>query len=328
MQQGTELTTEKAPTFDGEAFSSYLGRQGLSLTRQKTDTLQVNLGLYCNQTCKHCHLDAGPHRREHMDSRTLEETADYAHRGGFKTIDITGGAPELHSGLLSFVRSIRERCPDARIMLRSNLSALLDQGLEGYVAAFREAGVALIASLPAYNKQQLEAQRGQGVFASSINILQVMNRYGYGQSGTGLELDLIVNPAGAFLPPDQKETEDRFRNKIMQDYGISFNRLFTMANVPIGRFKSWLEGKGLYHRYMSRLAGSFNSCALEGVMCRTLVSVGWDGYLYDCDFNLALGIPMGGRKIHVSEIYGPPEPGSRIVTGNHCYTCTAGAGFT
>ncbi|MFW6415202.1 MAG: arsenosugar biosynthesis radical SAM (seleno)protein ArsS [Thermodesulfobacteriota bacterium] len=326
--QSMEPGTEEATTFDGETFHSYLDRQGLSLTRQKTETLQVNLGLYCNQACKHCHLDAGPHRREQMDSRTLEETADYARRGGFRTIDITGGAPELHSGILPFVRRIREMSPDAKIMLRSNLSALLEQGLDSHVQIFREAGVDVVASMPAYNRQQLEAQRGQGVFSSSIQALQGLNKFGYGQAGTGLELDLIVNPAGAFLPPDQKEAEDRFRNKLQEEYGISFNRVFSMANVPMGRFKSWLEEKGLYRRYMQRLAGSFNSCALEGVMCRSLVSVGWNGYLYDCDFNLALGIPMGGKRVHVSEMSAPPAPGSRIVTGNHCYTCTAGSGST
>jgi len=326
--QSMESSAKEAIRFDGETFHSYLGRQGLSLTRLKTETLQVNLGLYCNQACKHCHLDAGPNREEQMDSNTLEEVAEYGQRGGFKTIDITGGAPELHPGLLPFIEKIKKQIPEARIMLRSNLSALLEQGLDSHVQVFKEAGVDVVASMPAYHKQQLEAQRGQGVFSSSIHALQGLNKFGYGQTGTGLKLDLIVNPAGAFLPPDQKETEDRFRNKMHDEYGISFNRVFTMANVPMGRFKSWLEEKGMYHRYMQRLAGSFNSCALEGVMCRTLVSVGWDGYLYDCDFNLALGIPMGGTKVHVSEMSAPPTPGSRIVTGNHCYTCTAGSGFT
>lgn len=326
--QSSESTSQEAVTFDMESFNLYLSRQGLCLTRLKTETLQVNLGPYCNQLCQHCHLEAGPHRKEQMGSRTLEETADYARRGGFKTIDITGGAPELHSGLLSFVSSIKKQTPEAKMMLRSNLSGLLEQGLDSHVEAFREAGVEIIASMPGYSRQELEAQRGQGVFASSIKALQGLNRYGYGRPGSGLKLDLIVNPTGAFLPSDQKETEERFRTKMQEQYGIYFNRVFTMANFPLGRFKSWLEGKGLFHSYMQLLAGSFNSCVLEAVMCRTLVSVGWDGYLYDCDFNLALGLPMGGKKVHVSEMSGPPEPGSRIVLGNHCYTCTAGSGFT
>jgi radical SAM/Cys-rich protein len=309
-----------------EPFRHLLARRGLDLFRSRTTTLQVNLGLMCNQACKHCHLEAGPQRGEIMDRDTLDEVAAYAERARFPVVDITGGAPELHPALLRLVQRLHPL--DARIMLRSNLSALAENEPERLIDFFARHRVHLVASLPAANKGQTEAQRGRDVFGTSIDMLKRLNASGYGVPGSGLELDLVSNPAGAFLPPDQGQAERRFRDQLGRNWSVSFTRLFTFANVPLGRFRRWLENTGNYHRYMQRLAASFNPCTLDGVMCKTLVSVGWDGYLYDCDFNLARSLPLGGRRVHVADMQGPPEPGMPITVGDHCYTCTAGSGFT
>jgi radical SAM/Cys-rich protein len=185
-----------------------------------------------------------------------------------------------------------------------------------------------VASLPSPNAGQLEAQRGKGIFEKSINALKRLNAAGYGKEGTGLELDLVSNPPGAFLPPEQAQAEERFRILLKNKWDITFNNLFTFANVPLGRFRQWLQTSGNLQNYLERLASSFNPCVVDGLMCRTLVSVDWNGYLYDCDFNLAKGIYMSGRKIHVSEMQGAPEPGTPIAVADHCYTCAAGSGFT
>lgn len=186
----------------------------------------------------------------------------------------------------------------------------------------------IVASFPSCNEAQSDSQRGRGVFRMSLDALRKLNAMGYGQDGTGLELNLVANPTGAFLPTPQTQMEQRFREVLKKNWGIVFNRLHAFANVPLGRFRQWLVQSGNLESYLQRLASSFNPCAVEGLMCRTLVSVSWDGYLYDCDFNLARDLPLGGKKTHVSEMEGPPEPGIPIAVGDHCYTCTAGAGFT
>jgi len=188
--------------------------------------------------------------------------------------------------------------------------------------------VVIVASFPSLDPSQAESQRGEGTFQDSIAVLKRLNSLGYGQEGSGLELDLVSNPTGAFLPPSQAQAEKRFRQELERKWGIVFNHLFTFANVPLGRFRSWLKRSGNYQKYMEKLASHFNPGAVEGLMCRTLVSVSWDGYLYDCDFNLAERLPMDGRKIHVSEMVAPPEPGTPIAVSDHCYACTAGTGFT
>lgn len=306
-------------------FKSTLAKHDLKLVRNPTHTLQINLGFLCNQTCQHCHLNAGPARKENMGSDTVNEVVAYAQRCHFDTIDITGGAPELNPHLLDLIKKISPLAP--RIMLRSNLSALKDQ-MNRLIEPLKSHRVVIVASFPSLNLNQTDSQRGEGIFAESIAVLKELNAMGYGRNGSGLELNLVSNPTGAFLPPNQEKTEKRYHQILDQKWGVRFNRLFSFANVPLGRFRQWLIKSGNFESYMQKLVSNFNPCSVEGLMCRTLVSVSWDGYLYDCDFNLARGVYMSGKKIHVSEMPGPPEPDTPIVTADHCYTCAAGLGFT
>jgi radical SAM/Cys-rich protein len=213
-------------------------------------------------------------------------------------------------------------------MFRSNLSALNDGKRDHVMDVLKQKKAVIVASFPSLNKAQADSQRGNGVYRKCIDALQKLNQLGYGKEEPGLELDLVCNPTGAFLPAPQDQLEKRFREVLMKKWGVAFNNLFAFANVPLGRFRNWLEEKGNLESYQERLSSRFNACAVDGLMCRTLVSVSWDGYLYDCDFNLARGLHMGKRKTHVSEMSGPPSTGSPIAMADHCYTCTAGAGFT
>ena len=309
-----------------EPFRQALSRHGLSLEREKTTTLQINVGLLCNQVCRHCHLSAGPGRKENMDSDTADAVIAYTERSSFDTIDITGGAPELNPNIVKLIERLSPHAP--RLMFRSNLSALNDGERDDLVDLLRAKSVVIVASFPSVNEAQADSQRGDGIFRKSIDTLRRLNSLGYGQQETGLKLDLVCNPAGAFLPAPQGQITKRFREVLMNRWDIVFNNLFTFANVPLGRFRKWLEGTGNLESYLGRLASGFNACAVAGLMCRTMVSVSWDGYLYDCDFNLAKGLHMGKGKTHVSEMAGPPSAGSPIAVADHCYTCTAGAGFT
>ena len=312
-------------TIEVTPFRFTLNQHHLELFRKPAHTLQINLGFLCNQTCGHCHLNAGPGRKENMDFDTIRAVVDYARRSHFKTIDITGGAPELNLHLMDLIEEISPYAQ--RIMLRSNLSALSDK-LNQLIDPLISRQVVIVASLPALNAAQADAQRGGGIFEESIKVLKKLNAAGYGCSGSGLELNLVSNPTGAFLPPNQKQAEKRYHQVMKQRWGIFFNNLYSFANVPLGRFRQWLILSGNFKSYIHKLVSNFNPCAIEDLMCRTLVSVSWDGFLYDCDFNLAGSLYMGGNKIHVSEMPGPPEPGSAIITADHCYTCTAGSGFT
>ncbi|MES0447218.1 MAG: arsenosugar biosynthesis radical SAM (seleno)protein ArsS [Desulfobacterales bacterium] len=316
----SDETTDVAP------FSLILSRNRLNLNRDKTHTLQVNVGFLCNQICRHCHMDAGPGRKENMEAGIVSEVISYAQRSQFETIDITGGAPELNPNIGKLIEAMTSLAP--RIMLRSNLSALNDGKRDHLIELLKSLRVVIVASFPSLNELQTDSQRGDKSFQISIDALKKLNALGYGHNGSGLELNLVSNPTGAFLPPLQVGMEKRFRQVLKKKWGIVFNNLFNFANVPLGRFRQWLLKSGNFHKYMEKLYSSYNPCSVDGVMCRTLVSVSWDGYLYDCDFNLARGLFMGGRKIHVSEMPGPPEPGTHIATADHCYTCTAGAGFT
>jgi len=307
-------------------FSNTLKLQGIELVRAETHTLQVNVGLLCNQTCRHCHLEAGPGCREVMNGETVVEVVDFARRGGYNTIDITGGAPELNPHIQDLILKLSPFVPI--IMLRSNLTALADAEKNSLTALCKACRVVIVASLPSLSTGQTESQRGRGVFEKSIDTLRKLNAIGYGQAGSGLELHLVSNPTGAFLPTSQTQAERRFRPDLEKKWGVVFNHLYTFANVPLGRFRQWLVASGNFENYLKRLVENFNPCAVTGLMCRTLVSVSWDGYLFDCDFNLASGLFLGGRKVHVSEVDGPPPPGSPITVSDHCYACTAGAGFT
>lgn len=307
-----------------ESFKQTLAGHGLQLTRARTETLQVNMGLLCNQTCRHCHLNAGPDRKENMNLETVDQVVDYARRSQFKTIDITGGAPELNPNLVKLMEDLVPL--SAKIILRSNLSAMNIN--KNPVQFLKEHSICIVASFPSLNQTQVDSQRGEGSFKKIIDTLKNLNDVGYGHEGSGLELNLVSNPVGAFLPPPQVETERRFRKLLQQKWGIAFNSLFNFANVPVGRFRRWLEETGNFDGYMKKLVSAFNPCAIEGLMCRKLVSVSWDGFLYDCDFNLARGLPLGGSKTHISEMSGPPEEGIPISASDHCFTCTAGTGFT
>ena len=309
-----------------ESFKQTLSIHGLKLERAKTTTLQVNVGLLCNQSCLHCHLEASPGRRENMNAETAEAVLAYAERSKFEIVDITGGAPELNPYLVMLIEGLSS--PGRRLMLRTNLSALRDGRKENLLNLLKIHRVVLVASFPSLNEAQADSQRGKGAFLSAIGALKKLNAIGYGREGSGLELNLVSNPAGAFLPASQKEMEKRFRQVLSKKFGIVFNNLFAFANMPLGRFRQWLFRTGNLETYLERLASSFNPCAVDGLMCKSLVSVSWDGYLYDCDFNLSRDLPLGGQKLHVSQMEGRPQPGSPIAIAEHCYTCTAGAGFT
>ena len=307
-------------------FGTTLAKHGLNLTRAETTILQVNVGLLCNQVCQHCHLEAGPLRKEVMDAKTAGQVLHLARKFQFQCIDITGGAPEMNPHLADILADLSPLTP--RLMLRSNLTAMADDHQNMLIDLCKKLRVVIVASFPSLNEAQANAQRGQGIFDKSLVTLRKLNSLGYGQQGSGLELNLVSNPAGAFLPAAQEQTEKRFREVLRNRWGIVFNNLFTFANVPLGRFYQWLVRSGNCDTYMGKLTDAFNPCAIDGLMCRTLISVSWDGYLYDCDFNQAVGLCLGKQKTHISELAKLPKPGTTVAVADHCYTCTAGAGFT
>ncbi|MBC8018034.1 MAG: arsenosugar biosynthesis radical SAM protein ArsS [Verrucomicrobia bacterium] len=307
-------------------FKQTLDRHGLELTRGETTTLQINVGLACDLACRHCHLEAGPNRTELMDIATVEAVIACAERIRFTTIDITGGAPELLPQLPYLVKKLAPLT--SRLIVRTNLNALARPQSADLPELYRSHGVTIVASLPAVNAAQTESQRGDGTWETSIAMLRRLNGIGYGMEGSGLELDLVANPTGAFLPAGQAQAERRFQQDLQRRYNIAFNNLFTFANVPLGRFRNWLEQSGNLDGYLQKLTESFNTCTLPGLMCRSLISVDWNGFLYDCDFNLAVGLHHGAHKQHISHLTTLPAPGTPIQVGDHCYSCTAGSGFT
>jgi radical SAM/Cys-rich protein len=323
-----DIALRETPLAEGgpEPFRQTLFRHGLILERGTTTTLQINVGFLCNQTCRHCHLSAGPGRKENMDAETADAVIAYAGRNHFETIDITGGAPELNPNIVTLIERLSPHAP--KLMFRSNLSALNNGKRDHLMNLLKDKRAVIVASFPSLNEAQADSQRGDGIFRKSIDALRNLNGLGYGRPETGLQLDLVCNPTGAFLPAPQAPVAKRFREVLMDKWGIVFNHFFAFANVPLGRFRTWLEEKENLESYLERLASGFNACAINGLMCRTMVSISWDGYFYDCDFNLARGLHMGKRKTHVSEMTGPPSAGSPISVSDHCYTCTAGAGFS
>ncbi len=306
-------------------FGQALAGAGVALTREETTALQINVGLTCNLTCRHCHVEAGPERREQMDETTVAHVIDYAARHRFAVADLTGGAPEMNPHLPMLIEGLRPHV--AKIMVRTNLMLLARPPYDRLVDLFRANKVALIGSLPSLNKTQAETQRGEGVFDQILATLARLNEVGYGVAGGDLTLDLVANPTGAFLSPSQTSVEKRFRETLARKWGVQFSHLYTFANVPLGRFGKWLEESGNHDAYYERLAASFNPCAVGGVMCRYQISVGWDGTLYDCDFHLANRVMLEEGPTHVNEGVLPP-PGAPIALCDYCYTCTAGAGFT
>jgi radical SAM/Cys-rich protein len=309
-----------------EPFARVLERHGLELRRGETLTLQVNLGPLCNLSCRHCHLEAGPTRTETMGRETMDQVVAFARRNPFRVIDLTGGAPELNPDLDYFLEKLAPLAE--RMMLRSNLTVLAARPQARLAELCRRLGVAIVASFPSLNAGQADSQRGTGVWQQTLDTLKTLNDLGYGEEGSGLELDLVANPTGAFLAAGQAGMEKKFRQDLQRRWGIVFNRLYTFANVPLGRYRRWLEASGNLEAYLRKLAESFNPATVEGLMCRSQLSVGWDGTLYDCDFNLASDLCLGEEKLHISQVERAPAPGTPIACGDHCYACTAGSGFT
>ncbi len=309
-----------------ESFTQYLNRLGIELVRAQTNVFQINAGLACNLSCRHCHLESGQARHEMMDCGVAGAVIDFARRNSFKVIDITGGAPELNPVLPHLIESLSPLTTE--LILRSNITLLADNRYDPLLDLCVNRRVTIVGSFPSSNRGQFESQRGQGVFDRVIEGLKKLNSKGYGMPGTGLRLDLVSNPAGAFLAASQAQVEKKLRLELQKKFGIVFSSLYSFGNAPLGRFKRWLVQKDNYEGYMQKLFSAFNPCALEGLMCRSLISVSWDGHLYDCDFNQAANIPLGGEKTHISEIETVPPEGSPIAAGDHCYACTAGEGFT
>jgi radical SAM/Cys-rich protein len=287
--------------------------------------LQINVGKLCNQTCHHCHVDAGPDRKEVMTRETAELCLRALAKTEIPNVDITGGAPELNPNFRWLVG--QAVALGRHVMDRCNLSVLLLPEQADLASFLAQHKVEVIASLPYYREAQTDAQRGCGVFAQSISGLRKLNELGYGQPGSGLLLNLVTNPVGAFLPPKQQASEAQFRRELERRHGIVFNNLFTITNMPIGRFLEFLLASGNYDGYMQRLVNAFNPVAAAGVMCRYMISVGWDGALYDCDFNQMLALPLGLHlPKHLRDFDAALLCERRIVTHNHCYGCTAGPG--
>lgn len=299
-----------------------------ALSRRRPTTLQVNLGYRCNQSCVHCHVDAGPKRREEMDFATLDAVLGYLGRGGTRVLDITGGAPELNAVFRPLVEAARGL--GVHVMDRCNLT-ILEEPEQADLAEFLAThGVEVIASLPCYLAENVDAQRGDGVFEASIRALKRLNRLGYGDGRSGLKLSLVYNPTGATLPPPQCALEADYKRELSARYGVRFDQLLTLANMPIRRFGSWLQSKGQFTEYVTTLKQAHRDENLESVMCRDLISIDWQGYVYDCDFNqmLALSADGGeGKRVHIGALSGPDDlAGGAIRVGDHCYGCTAGQG--
>ncbi len=291
------------------------------------DTLQINVGKLCNQTCRHCHVDAGPTRTEVMTRETAELVADVLKRHSFTKIDITGGAPELNPNFEYLTTKARALHPPVHVMDRSNLTVFYEKG-KGHLPEFlAEQKVEVIASLPCYTEVNVDAQRGLGVFNKSVEALQWLNRLGYGHPDSGLILNLVYNPLGATLPPPQKDLEKDYKSHLRNEFGIEFNRLYAITNMPINRFLKDLNRQGAYTQYMELLLEKFNPATVGNIMCQSLISVGWDGTLYDCDFNQMLEMPViDGLPRHIRDFDHFLLARRKIFTGNHCYGCTAGNG--
>lgn len=305
-----------------ENFASTVSRYGIELRSALVDTVQVNVGAQCNLACRHCHVESSPARREQMEWSTMLEVLQAAENLGARWLDLTGGAPELHPSFREFVSTARDQ--GLGVIVRTNLTVLLRIELGDLPGFFRDHGVRLVASLPCYLGENVDKQRGGGVFQDSIEALRRLNHVGYGHE---LELDLVYNPLGASLPPSQDSLEVAYRAELREQHGVEFTRLYALSNMPIGRFAQDLARNGLLDGYVTKLRSSFNPEALPGLMCRKQIHVGWDGRLYDCDFNFVLGMPVEPKAArHVRELVKSSITPRRIVTGEHCFGCTAGQG--
>ncbi|WP_192820479.1 arsenosugar biosynthesis radical SAM (seleno)protein ArsS [Rufibacter sp. LB8] len=328
---GFQLEVLSQPTALGQRFKGFgqrLKEHGLfPLKPTGISILQVNVGKMCNQVCKHCHVDAGPDRKEIMTRATMGYILQaVAATPEITTIDLTGGAPEMNPDFRWFVEELS--LLGRQVLVRCNLTIILaNKKYHDLPEFFKKHRVHVVSSLPYFTASRTDTQRGDGVFEKSIKALQMLNAVGYGQEGTGLELDLVYNPAGAFLPGSQKSLEKEFKQRLLQTYGITFNQLFAITNVPISRFLDYLISAGNYDAYMEKLVTAFNPVAAANVMCRNTVSVGWEGTLYDCDFNQMLELPVESRAPrHIKEFSAEALKERNIILNQHCYGCTAGAG--
>jgi radical SAM/Cys-rich protein len=308
-------------------FAEKLHLHGQSLRRRAIDVLQVNMGRYCNQACIHCHVESGPTRTELMNRETVDAVLRLLAGTAIPTLDITGGAPELNphfdhlvEAAIGLKRHVMDRC---------NLTVIFEPGKDYLPEFFQRHGVELVCSLPCYTEENVDHQRGSGTFDLSIRALKIFNDLGYGRAGSPLALNLVYNPVGPHLPPPQDKLEQDYKRELREKFGIEFHHLYCLSNMPITRYETHLKLRGEYDRYLELLETNFNAATLDQVMCRNLASIGWDGSVYDCDFNQMLDLPITdghGKRLHISAL-APEQVTSRaIAVGNHCYACTAGSG--
>ena len=310
-----------------QPFSEKIRHLGGPMTRRRVDALQVNLGRYCNLACIHCHVESGPTRTEMMSRETIEAVLAFLARSSIPTLDLTGGAPELHPDFDYLVESARTM--GRQVMDRCNLTVIFEAGKEYLPEFFRCHQVELVCSLPCYSEENVDRQRGKGTFDLSIRALQRLNEIGYGQPGSDLLLNLVYNPVGPHLPPPQEQLEQEYKEKLSAEFGIVFNHLFCLTNMPITRYAKHLSLRNEYDRYKNLLEKNFNAATLDHLMCRNLISIGWDGSVYDCDFNQMLGLALtdtAGQNLNVASLTLEAVSTRRITVDDHCYACSAGSG--
>lgn len=308
-------------------FESKIQEMGMeALKPVGIDVFQINVGKMCNQVCKHCHVDAGPDRKEIMTRETMQQILDAMEGVPVKTVDLTGGAPEMNPDFRWFVEQLSER--GVEIIVRCNLTIILaNPKYHDLPEFFKKHKINVVSSLPSFTARRTDAQRGDGVFNKSIEALKMLNEVGYGKEGSGLKLDLVYNPSGAYLPDDQAVLQNEFKTRLREGFNIEFNELYAITNLPVSRFLDYLLNSGNYEEYMNELANAFNPVAAEGVMCRNMISIGWDGFLYDCDFNQMLDLKLNyGAPDHIKDFDWDKVLNREIIINQHCYGCTAGAG--
>lgn len=311
------------------AFSEKLSSINLfPLKPTAIEVFQINVGKMCNQVCNHCHVDAGPDRKEIMTAATMQTCVDLIDRHQFSTVDLTGGAPELNPNFRWFVEEIKKVHPSGKIIVRCNLTIILaNKKYHDLPDFFKKHNIEVVSSLPFYSADRTDKQRGSGVFDDSIKALQMLNAVGYGQPDSGFTLNLVYNPAGAFLPPDQIALEKEYKSHLEKEYNILFNQLFAITNMPVSRYLNYLLQTGNYADYMEKLMNAFNPVAARHVMCRNTLSIGWDGYIYDCDFNQMLDLKVAvPTSQHISDFDHSALQQRNIIVNQHCFGCTAGAG--
>lgn len=307
-------------------FEENLSNSGLfPLTPVDLEIFQINVGKMCNLVCKHCHVDAGPDRREIMTRETMQLCLDAIDKTNCHTVDLTGGAPEMNPNFRWFVEQLSAK--GKKVIVRCNLTIIVaNKKYNDLPEFFKKHNIEVVSSLPYFSAGKTDSQRGDGVFGQSITALEMLNAVGYGVEGSGLTLDLVYNPSGAFLPPDQAELQAQYKRKLERGYGITFNSLYAITNIPVSRYLQYLVASDNYQDYMEKLVNAYNPMAAAGVMCRNTISIGWDGYIYDCDFNQMLDLKVAAKGQHLSEFNLQSLQERSIIVNQHCYGCTAGAG--